>query len=136
MFDPVGWRRAEAEHPGLAMLDRARGELSRSVLHGDSSLVEGADHVGIGDADRSRNDPRDKACARSPLRTGCVCPSLYACVHDGSRVFGFVERAKSNERREGAFHVEPAGLSVSKGCEKWAACFALAYAFELNASDT
>jgi hypothetical protein len=53
-------------------------------------------------------------------------------VDDGSRVLSVVERTKSDKVREDAFHVEAAGLSVSKGGEKWAACLALAYLLELN----
>jgi hypothetical protein len=132
MFGPVDRRRAEVEYPGLAVLEGAHSELSSPVLHGDSSLVEGTDNVGIGDAGRSRDDPRDKACARSPLRPGRVCPNLHACVHDRSRVFSVIERTKSDELREDAFHVEAAGLSVTKGGEKWAACLALAHLLELN----
>ena len=61
----------------------------------------------------------------------CAQVSTRACT-DRSRVLGVVERAKGNEFWKDAYHVEPAGLSVSKGGEKWAVCLALAYQFELN----
>ena len=64
----VYWRRAEPEYPSLAMLEGVHGELFRPVSHGNSSLLEGADHVGIGDAERSRDDPGDEAGTRSALR--------------------------------------------------------------------